>query len=228
MSEQAYASGVVRGRPARSERQAGVANALALALLCLLAAALTWVLAAHVPAFRARDTALLRDFTQLDRPWVTNAGDALLHLLDPVVFLLWGVALVFYSLGRGRPRVALAIGLVMALAPLTADTLKPLLAHRHVEVEGVLIGAASWPSGHSTAALTLALCAVLAAPRELRTTVAAVGGLFVLAVCCTLLILEWHMPSDVLGGLLVATLWMALAVAALRACEQRWPSRPPR
>ena len=33
------------------------------------------------------------------------------------------------------------------------------------------------------------------------------------------------MPSDVLGGYLVAALWMALAVAALRAGERVRPSR---
>jgi membrane-associated phospholipid phosphatase len=47
---------------------------------------------------------------------------------------------------------------------------------------------------------------------------------FSIAVGCYLLILSWHMPSDVLGGFLVATLWMALAVAVLRAAERRWPT----
>jgi membrane-associated phospholipid phosphatase len=32
------------------------------------------------------------------------------------------------------------------------------------------------------------------------------------------------MPSDVLGGYLMATLWAALAVAALRFAERRWPA----
>jgi membrane-associated phospholipid phosphatase len=45
------------------------------------------------------------------------------------------------------------------------------------------------------------------------------GALLVAAVGCALLILAWHMPSDVLGGYLLATLWAALAVAALRAGE---------
>ena len=43
----------------------------------------------------------------------------------------------------------------------------------------------------------------------------------------SLLILAWHMPSDVLGGYLVAVLWMAVAIACLRAAERRWPSRRP-
>ena len=113
----------------------------------------------------------------------------------------------------------------MALAQLTAETLKPLLAHPRVHLATTVhIGPASWPSGHSTAALALAFSAVLVAPARLRPVVAAVGAAFALAVGCALLILAWHMPSDVLGGYLVATLWAALAVAGLRAAERRWPS----
>ena len=54
-----------------------------------------------------------------------------------------------------------------------------------------------------------------------RWSFAAASGLFALAVGCALLILAWHMPSDVLGGYLVAVLWMALAVAGLRAWTAR-------
>ncbi len=76
--------------------------------------------------------------------------------------------LVAVALARERPRVALAVVLVMALAPLSSETLKPLLAHPHVQIGTLHIDAASWPSGHSTAALALALCAVLVAPARLR------------------------------------------------------------
>jgi membrane-associated phospholipid phosphatase len=131
---------------------------------------------------------------------------------------------MLFAVARGHRREALAVGLVIALAPLTADILKPLLAHPHARAGAVHIGPASWPSGHSTAALALALCAVLVAPRRARPLVAVAGGAFALAVGCALLIRAWHMPSDVLGGYLVAVLWMALAVAGLRAADRRWPS----
>jgi membrane-associated phospholipid phosphatase len=207
-------------RPWRSE----AAGPLGVAGLCLLALALIWVIAELVPAAHLRDAIALRDFTLLSRPRVDSAANFLIHLLEPALFTLWGAALVAVALGRGRPRVAVAVVAVMALAPLTAETLKPLLAHPHVRVGGVHIGPASWPSGHSTAALALALSAVLVAPARLRPAVAAVGAVFALAVGCALLILAWHMPSDVVGGYLVAALWAALAVAGLRAAERRWPS----
>jgi membrane-associated phospholipid phosphatase len=197
---------------------------LGLAGLCLLSLALTWVVAELIPAARLKDAAALYHFVLLSRPHVDTVANGLVHLLDPPFFACWSIALVAVALVRGRRRVALAAGLVLALAPLTAETLKPLLAHPHASVGALSIDAASWPSGHSTAALALVLCAVLVAPARLRPLLGVLGGAFAIAVGCSLLILAWHMPSDVFGGYLVAALWMALAVAALRAAERRWPS----
>ncbi len=194
-----------------------------MASLCLLALAATWCAAALVPAAHARDAIALFDFTQLQRPDVVFASNALLDLLTPVTATVWACLLVAIALRQRRPRVALAVALVMGLAPLSADLLKPLLAHSHAVVAEIHINAASWPSGHATAALTLALCAVLVAPVRLRPAVLAIGLLFAAAVGVSLMILAWHMPSDVLGGYLLASLWMSLAVAALRACDRRWP-----
>jgi membrane-associated phospholipid phosphatase len=189
------------------------------------ALALVWALAEHVPAVQWRDAEVLHDFTLLSRPGVDRVALFLLHLLNPLQFVLWGVALMATALARERPSVAVAVLAIMALAPLTAEILKPLLAHPHFSVGGVYIGAKSWPSGHSTAAAALVLSAVLVAPKRLRPLVASVGGVYALAVGFGLLILAWHMPSDVLGGYLLALLWAALAVAALRAVDRR---RPPR
>jgi membrane-associated phospholipid phosphatase len=205
------------GRPAP-------AGALGFAGLCLAVLALTWMAANLLPAGQVRDSAALRDFELLSRPHVDFAANALLHLLDPALFVCWGLALVAVAIARGRPRVALAVALVLSLAPLTAEVLKPLLAHPHMQITGAkYISAASWPSGHSAAALALVLCAVLVAPVHLRPLVAGIGAAYAVAVGCSLLILAWHMPSDVFGGYLVAGLWMALAVAGLRAADRRWP-----
>jgi membrane-associated phospholipid phosphatase len=90
------------------------------------------------------------------------------------------------------------------------------------------ITAASWPSGHATAATALVLCAVLVAPRRLRPLLAALGVTFAAAVGVSLLILAWHLPSDVLGGYLLGALWMALALAGLRAADAHTRSVRPR
>jgi membrane-associated phospholipid phosphatase len=69
------------------------------------------------------------------------------------------------------------------------------------------------------------MCAVLVAPQRLRPTVAVLGAIFAAAVGCSLVLLAWHLPSDVVGGYLVGTLWAALAVAGLRAADTRARSR---
>jgi membrane-associated phospholipid phosphatase len=195
----------------------------------------TGVLAYLVPVTRAGDNATLLGFTSLNRPRVTPLLDHVAHLCDPVSYGLIGFALASVALARRRPRVAgLVVGLLFATG-WTTQTLKPLLASpRYDEWLGSgQIAAASWPSGHATAAMTLALCGMLVAPRRLRPTAAAVGALFATAVGYSILALGWHFPSDVLGGYLVAATWTALGIAGLLALEQRRPGRvraerPPR
>jgi len=224
MSEQAYSAGAISPRriPGPPDRRSPTA-ALGIAALCAIGLALVWIAAELTPAGQARDSILLNHFVLLNRPRVDVLANALLGVLAPAPFICFGLILVAIAIVRGRPRVALAVALVLSLAPLTAETLKPLLAHPHVQIGGIYIAPASWPSGHSTAALALVLCAVLVAPVRLRPLVLGLGIAFAAAVGCSLLILAWHMPSDVVGGYLVASLWMALAVAGLRASDRRSP-----
>jgi membrane-associated phospholipid phosphatase len=191
---------------------------------CLVVLAVIWAVAELIPAAHLRDALTLHDFTTLSRPRLDSIANTLLRLLDPALFILWGTALVAFAVAREQPRVGFAVVVVMGLSPLTAEILKPLLAHAHDQVGYVHVGSASWPSGHSTAAAALALSAALVAPSSIRSAVATVGAIFVLAVGASLLMLAWHMPSDVLGGWFVAAFWMSLSVAALRGAERRWPS----
>ena len=204
------------GGPARdlAGRPEG-AWALRAAALCLVGMAATWTLAELVPAVHLRDAVLLNDFTKLSRPGVDGLANGLLHLLDPLLYTVWALLLVAVALLRRRPRVALAVAVVLPAAPGAAELLKPLLAHPHDSVGWQWVGPASWPSGHATAAMTLVLCALLVAPHRLRPVVAALGCAVAVAVGCSLLILAWHMPSDVLGGYLLAALCVSLAVAAM-------------
>ncbi len=229
MSEHAYTAGVMPlGQRVERTGRPGAEGALFLAVLCLTGLAVIWAMAELMPAVQVRDAAALRDFTLLGGPHVNMLADFLLRLLDPPLFIVWGSALVLLAFARRRPRTALAVALVMGLAPLASEALKPLLAHPHVPVGSIYIAPASWPSGHATAAAALALCALLVAPSRLRSAVAALGALFAVAVGCALLVRAWHMPSDVVGGYLMGALWASLALAGLRGAERRWPSVPSR
>jgi membrane-associated phospholipid phosphatase len=200
---------------------------LTLALLGAILLALTGVLAKLVPLTRSGDVRTLNGFLELNRPRLTPALDHVAHLADPAPYALCGLILALIALARGRWRVALGLPLVFLATGFTAESLKHLLASQRFDewMGNAQISAASWPSGHSTAAMTMALCAVIAVPPRARPTVAALGGAFAVAVAYAILALGWHFPSDVFGGYLVAATYVLLFVGVIAWTEQRWPSR---
>jgi membrane-associated phospholipid phosphatase len=230
MAETAYPLAALPAeRPLAGPSRPSIRAPLLLAALCVLALALVWGVAAHVQDVRVADARLLHDFTLIENARINSAAQTLLSLLNAGQFAIWAFALVLFALARERPRLALAIVFVVTLGPFTAELLKPLLAVAHVSIgEDRPIGAASWPSGHATAATVLALSAVLVVPSRWRSLALALAAAFLLAVGASLLIRAWHMPSDVLGGYLLGTFWTALALAVVRASERRWPSRAAR
>ena len=197
------------------------------ALACLLGLAVTGVLTYLVPVAQERDSATLFGFTELNQPRVTPLLDVMAHLAGPAPYALIGLLLIVVALVRRRPRIAGAVLFLILATGYTTQTLKPLLASpRYDEWLGTgQIAAASWPSGHATAAMTLALCGILVAPARARPAVAALGALFAISVSYSILALGWHFPSDVLGGFLVAMTWTLAAVAGLVWLEQKRPSR---
>jgi membrane-associated phospholipid phosphatase len=203
-----------------------------LAALAAFAGLAATGVAAHVlPAARAGDADGLAGFSALeDRSWLAALAERIAHLADPPQYALIGGTLVLLALARRRPRTALAVAVLLVATGLTTRGLKPLVDSPRYGLSGEReIFASSWPSGHATAAMTLALCAVLAAPAVLRPLVAVAGAAFAAAVSYAILVLAWHLPSDVIGGFLVAAGWTLLGVAALTAAEARWPvARPAR
>lgn len=225
MSTRAYTAGALpRGDSASRSPRGGVALPLLVALSCAAAMALVWFISTHVETVRVHDAELLRRFALGGGERFDEGARVLLHLFNPLQFTIWAAAIVLFALARGSHRLALAVALVMALAPFSADLLKPLLAEPHYGF-GRAIGAGSWPSGHTTAATVLALSAVLVTPPRWRALAAPLAGILMFAVGVALLVRLSHMPSDVLGGWLLGALWISLAVAALRASERRWPAR---
>ena len=211
--------------PARLTARSALAAA-AVAALCLF---LTWLAAFHIGfAQRADQSILLGFFDVAHHRGVKSLADFVANLCSPSPYLFFAWIPMLVAVLRGRPGVAIAIGVILLGANVTTHELKPLLSAPR-PFNGVdEIGQASWPSGHATAAMSFVLCCVLAAPSRMRPFVVAIGAVFAAAVCYSFLALGWHYPSDVLGGFLVATTWTLLAISGLRAVQRHGvPARPP-
>lgn len=200
-----------------------------LTTLGLVALGLTGVLAYLVPVAHERDASALNAFTELDRPRLTSLWLDVRSLCDPSRYAVLGLLVLLVAALRRRGRTVAAIAFLLVATGLTTQTLKPLLAApRYDEWLGYQpVAAGSWPSGHSTAAMTLALCAVLAAPRRLRPTVGAAGAAFALVIGVSNVVLQLHWPSDVVGGYLVSGTWTCAVLAVLAWAEARRPSAHP-
>jgi membrane-associated phospholipid phosphatase len=204
-------------------RRPSARAALQGALLCAVALVLVGAGAAWSPQVHAIDADAASGFGAAAPTDLGMLTARIAQLCDPGPYLLIGVAIVVVALLRRRFARAGAVGVLLVVTGLTTQTLKSTLGHpRAGEILGVDMG--SWPSGHSTAAMTLALCAVLVAPRVLRGAVAVAGAAFALSVGLGVLVMDWHYVTDVAGGYLVAMTWTLLAVAALRRVERPAPA----
>jgi membrane-associated phospholipid phosphatase len=188
----------------------------------------TWFAAFHIGFVERADRSILEGFMGLHRPTLNRVTTFVAELCNPHPYVFLAAIPVLMAILRRRPRVAVTVGLIMLSASMTTQLLKPLLAAPRWSLGGQFLTklhwlTASWPSGHATAAMSLALCAVIAAPPRLRPAVGAAMAAFAVAVCYSFLELAWHFPSDVLGGFLVATIWTLLGVAGLWWLDARRP-----
>lgn len=199
---------------------------VALALLTAAGAVAVWFVALGVPQGRALDTSAMLSFGGVAAPPLQPSIRGVAHLADPLPFVIGGILLVAIALLRGRLLMALLVPAILLSANVTTQVLKPALADvRLIELHGVgAVYPGSWPSGHSTAAMSLALCLVLVVGPQLRPLAALVGAGYSIAVGYALVALGWHLPSDVFGGYLVAATFTLLGAAALAALERRQPA----
>jgi membrane-associated phospholipid phosphatase len=180
-----------------------------------------------VDAAQRADATLLTEFIAREGS-VGPFADAVAHLADPLPLLAMLMCACAIALRRGRPLDALAALTVVAGANLTTQVLKVALAHpRFQSVLGSdQLGPVAFPSGHATAAASIAIAFVFVVPPDWRVAVAAIGAWFVFAVGCSVMVLAWHFPSDVLGGVLVASGWGFAVLALRRVAEGGGASRP--
>lgn len=149
-----------------------------------------------------------------DHGLLAHAGAVLLDQITVPVLLGSLIVAVLVALVRRRASAAIGAVVLMAAANLTTQTLKHALLDR--PDLGVTYDLAnSFPSGHTTAAATVAAVLVLVtAPRWRPLVLVAGGGCAVLCGWATLTS-GWHRPSDVLAAFAVVGAWYFLVRAAL-------------
>jgi membrane-associated phospholipid phosphatase len=194
------------------------------ALSCAAALALTGLLAFSWSPGRSADAESLAAFTRLatHHPRLAHAADWTASGATLASYVAAGAILAAVALVQRRRRLAVAIPFTLAAADATAELLKQLIAqprHSALLAAGDQIAPASWPSGHAAAMMTLALCAVVVAPRALRPLAALLAAAAAIGVAYIVLILGWHFPSDVIGGILVAGAWVWIMLAAVSWSE---------
>lgn len=179
-----------------------------------------------------RDSAILYGFSLLWRDSTNEPLRLIARIPDPVPYAILGCLCIGVGLVRRRYWRAGAVAVLLLGTGATTHLAKHALSTPRVSQwlgPWGQVGNATFPSGHATAAMTLALCAVLVSPPAHRATVALFGGAFAIAVGYATLALTWHYPSDVVAGYLVAGLWVSLTIAVLQRVEhaEPEPARPP-
>jgi membrane-associated phospholipid phosphatase len=152
----------------------------------------------------------------------TNVHRVAHSAMDVPVIILSAI-LVAVALLRRRPERAVAAVVLVTGAGALTEVLKHALAHsRAVDAAAAYqVNPVSYPSGHATVTMSLALAAVIVVPRRFGPVAATVGATWTAAVSFAMLILHRHFPSDVLAGYVVAGVWCLCIIAALRIAEGR-------
>ena len=189
----------------------------------VVAMVLTWYLAHEVAALRSVDANILAGFLQLGRPRVNQVTNAIANLCDPMPYVVFAAVPIAIALVRGRPRIAVALGVLLIGANESTELLKPVLTGSRDAVAGLALTHSTWPSGHATACMSLALAMIISVSARWRPVVGAAMAAFCIAVVYSFLELGWHYPSDVLGGFEMASTWALLVVGCLALYEARHP-----
>jgi membrane-associated phospholipid phosphatase len=191
--------------------------AISAAAGCGVVALLVWLVAFRTNHGQWYDLITLQHLSGLRDTGLAQFAERLAHLCDPAPFAMLGVSVVTFAWILGGLRTALVVTVVVVLPSVITQELKTMLAEsRPGSPPLVFVDAASWPSGHATAAMSLALGSVIAAPARLRGLTALLGVGFACIVGAAVVIYGWHLPSDVVGGFAVSGAVAALGVAVLR------------
>ncbi len=188
-------------------------------LLVLALASAFLLLALYVVAVRTRwgqdlDDAALDGRT--DRTVVLRATGRLLETISVTSLALLGGAAAVIAMVRRRIYLAFAAAVVVGGSVVTSEILKRVVLSRPILLGGDdPLPIPSFPSGHATVAMSLAVAFALVVPARARGVTALCGLAYACLIGTGTVTAGWHRPSDVMGAYLVVTMWAGLVGAAL-------------
>lgn len=145
-----------------------------------------------------------------------QATNHLLRTIDLFSLALIGGAIVLAGVARARLGLAVGAAALIGGSIAISEGLKHMLPRPELVLPDPLAHP-SFPSGHTTVALSLALALLLVVPVRWRGFTAVAGSLYGAAVGAATVTAAWHRPSDVIGAFLVTTGCAAVIGAALVA-----------
>lgn len=197
----------------------------ALAVACAVGFVGTFLVALHTAEGFRDDDALFRHVNGNTAFPVRAAGaarDLLLGIDAAFVLVALALVVVLAVLRQQVARAGAALAIVFCSVG-SAEMLKHGLPHLGAVPAG---RAPSWPSGHTSVAVSLGFALVLAAPPVLRPAAALAGAAYAGGVGLSLILLGWHFPSDVVGSFFLCGFWAA-AIAAVLPRTVRRPAVSP-
>ncbi len=149
------------------------------------------------------------------RPESTARLDSMLRTVTEVSLFLLGGAIVLLALAQRRVRLAFTVGACMSAAVLTTELLKHIVLTRpsFAGIEGITHN--SYPSGHATIGMVLALGLVMVSSSRWWRAATVAAALLATVFGTAVLSTGWHRPSDSLGAFAVALAWFAAGHALL-------------
>ncbi|MDO5034845.1 MAG: phosphatase PAP2 family protein [Actinomycetaceae bacterium] len=194
---------MLAGNPRRTVRVVLTFGALLLFLLLAIGGLFT-------PVGQALDQIVL-DVAMGGSTRVGWVSDVLTQSITATTIAVAAAVIMLIAAIRARFALAMRVGVMILGANIMAQLFKTYLIHRPYMGVGFDLPN-SFPSGHATVLMSLALGLVIVLPRKIRSIAALVLSLAVSAALVSVVMLGWHRPSDVVGGILIAFMWaMALA-----------------
>jgi membrane-associated phospholipid phosphatase len=149
-------------------------------------------------------------------PAAVRAAEDVLRTTSRAAIAACGVSVVALALLQRREALALVAGATVVLANLTTQILKGAVLDRSDLLDNLFyVLPNSFPSGHVTAAASVAVALLLVLPPMLRNPTVILASIAVALVGASTLLAGWHRMADAIGGVFVATAWGAGLTALL-------------